>query len=212
MDIHLSPPEFVASKIADPSLAKSAVEIFVAEIPSTPGDKLAEEKASQTQAASKTTLLLLQRAAWEAVTSSSKSYTFQDVTIQNIGAISSDESKPLDLTSKNPPEKFIFTGQIILFEKEELVADFYSYLGPPPDGSADNDVLPIYHMAVLKHELRLSMLFPDLAGTPFDTITINEPSLIYQVRRPLIFSSISDDNRTCRSTLPRQWVAPWRPG
>lgn len=129
---------------------------------------------------------LLQRAAWKAVTSSSNSYTVQGVTIQNIGAIPVHETKPLDLTSEIPPESFILTGQIALFDNKEWVADFYSYLGPPPYEPAGIDDSPMYHMAVLRRELSLSILFPNLVGTPFDAIAIQNPSLVYQVRLPRI--------------------------
>ncbi|KAJ7785143.1 hypothetical protein DFH07DRAFT_934976 [Mycena maculata] len=77
------------------------------------------------------------------------------------------ESPPLH----PPPTGFILTGTVDLFGMDSLRADFYSHhvpLLPIKDATA----IPIYQMAVLREDLRISSLLPSFAGTTFDVIAL----------------------------------------
>ena len=82
-----------------------------------------------------------------------------------------------------PESGFILTGSIKLFGIDSLTADFYSHHGPPP-AWVDPDEEPIYQMAVLKDDLRISSIVPEFSGAQFDFICLKDVSLVYQVGQP----------------------------
>ncbi|KAF8305444.1 hypothetical protein DL93DRAFT_2160293 [Clavulina sp. PMI_390] len=87
-----------------------------------------------------------------------------------------------------PPEGFILSGTINLFGLESLQTDFFSYSGPIPPrvqqlyDAHDPKLLktPICQMATLTEDLRLSSIFPDFKGTPFDVLAFKNVTFSYQ--------------------------------
>jgi len=89
---------------------------------------------------------------------------------------------PTLLGKKAPPEGFLLNGSISLFGMDSLIADFYGYHGPLPEflGFGESRV-PIYQMATLQDDLRLSSIFPSAKGQEFDIIALKDVAITYQV-------------------------------
>ncbi|KAJ8064931.1 hypothetical protein OCU04_007235 [Sclerotinia nivalis] len=80
-----------------------------------------------------------------------------------------------------PPEGFVLNGSISLFGLDTLVADFYGYHGPPLESSDLSDSrIPVYQMAALRDDLRLSSLFPAAKDKEFDVIALKDVAITYQ--------------------------------
>ncbi|KDQ13587.1 hypothetical protein BOTBODRAFT_175576 [Botryobasidium botryosum FD-172 SS1] len=141
------------------------------------------------------------QAAWTAATEGHESTTVHGATVQSPTIASqlplrlvqprsqpddvSVEPQPLPLpdtsSASPPPDGFILTGKIALFGLDSLTADFYSHHGPVsstepiPEGT-----LPIYQMAVLEKDLRVSSILPQFVGKKFDVIDLKDVMFTYQ--------------------------------
>lgn len=74
------------------------------------------------------------------------------------------------------PEGFVLSGSINLFGSS-LVADYYEYHGPIP---SDLPPDPVYQLAILKVDLKLPDIVPELRGTAFDDIALTDVMVTYQ--------------------------------
>jgi len=95
-----------------------------------------------------------------------------------------DSTPQLDFTAPHPPpDGFILSGSIELFGIRGLKADFYSHHGPiSAPANIPAGTIPIYQVAYLDKDLRISSILPDFAGTHFDILNFKEVSFTYQVR------------------------------
>ncbi|KAI9649435.1 hypothetical protein NHQ30_002011 [Ciborinia camelliae] len=97
-------------------------------------------------------------------------------------AMRTPNAPPPSATGKRaPPEGFLLSGSILLFGSDTLVADFYGYHGPRPDTYGyGNSRIPVYQMAVLQDDLRLSSIIPAAKGKEFDAIALKDVTITYQ--------------------------------
>jgi hypothetical protein len=151
-------------------------------------------------------LLPASSAAWYAAATKQAYVVIHNATIQNPSIATSlpshlqhlhssiSNNLPLDLTASTPPaEGFILTGSIHLFGIDNLEADFYSYHGPlpphttlPPQTPSPENKELIYQIATLKGDLSVSKLLPEFSNTPFDSISLRNLTLTYQVAHHLL--------------------------
>jgi hypothetical protein len=110
---------------------------------------------------------------------------------QTLGNTAAVPQAPL-MGEHPPPEGFVLTGTIDLFGMPALKADFYSYHGAiPPDLILPAGQSPIYQLATLDEDVRMSTFLPRLANTTFDTIALKNPTFTYQVLEHVIRTFIS---------------------
>ncbi|KAG8866888.1 hypothetical protein FRC20_007225, partial [Serendipita sp. 405] len=87
----------------------------------------------------------------------------------------------VDGTHAPPPKGFTLSGTVDLFDMESLSADFYSYHGPLPAWlDPEHGIPPIYQIAMLAGDLRLSSLLPAFSGTNFDSYSLKNVTFTYQ--------------------------------
>ena len=101
-----------------------------------------------------------------------------------VGNVSNSTSESsLDRSGVRPPkEGFKFRNSIALFGSEDLKVNLYDYKGPLPQWvEALEEKNPVYQIAMLPNELRLSSIFSSLKGSEFDIIALQDVALTYQV-------------------------------
>lgn len=82
------------------------------------------------------------------------------------------------------PRGFILAGKIQLFDINNLIANFYIYVGDLPSNSElglPDDAIPTFEMAVLNAPLQMSTLVPAFSGTHFDLVKLDNVKVTYQV-------------------------------
>ena len=82
-----------------------------------------------------------------------------------------------------PPKGLILSGTIVPFGLESLTAEFYSHHGPlPPWIDQKDDRSPVYQIAMMREDLRISSILPSFSGTNFDVIALQNVNFTYQAR------------------------------
>ncbi|KAH9934541.1 uncharacterized protein BXZ73DRAFT_100731 [Epithele typhae] len=77
-----------------------------------------------------------------------------------------------------PPNGFTLEGDIALFGISDLTAKFYSWHGPVPHDSKVAN--PLYEMAIVPGDFKLSSVLDVLKGTPFDALTFRDATFMRQ--------------------------------
>jgi hypothetical protein len=89
---------------------------------------------------------------------------------------------PQTIHPKSVPDGFVVSGSIEPFGNEKLTADFWSYHGPrPPWLTLSDPRTPVYQMATMRNDLRLSSIFSSLEEEELDLIALKEVAITYQV-------------------------------
>ncbi|KAF7302406.1 FAD-binding PCMH-type domain-containing protein [Mycena chlorophos] len=141
------------------------------------------------------------QAAWEAASRSatsavvhaavvtSPSICTEPPTFTSLAAPSTPSAEPttpeVAVSSTTAPKNFLLSGKIAnLFGVigSKLEADFYSYHGELPAGLSlpSGVTTPIYQLATLKDDLKLSTILPKLVGTAFDHMPLKNVVFTYQ--------------------------------
>ncbi|KAH9934494.1 uncharacterized protein BXZ73DRAFT_100684 [Epithele typhae] len=98
-----------------------------------------------------------------------------------IASAAHDEAQPLPLLitgAEPPPNGFTLEGEIDLFGIPTLTAKFYTWHGPVPrDSKVEN---PLYEMAIVPGDFKLSSVLDVLKGTPFDALTFRDATFMRQ--------------------------------
>lgn len=77
------------------------------------------------------------------------------------------------------PAGFVLHNTIPLFGSK-LSAEYYEYHGPLPPGTGAEDGTPRYELAIVKGDLCLPDIIPELSGTTFDGIVFNDVMATHQ--------------------------------
>lgn len=77
------------------------------------------------------------------------------------------------------PAGFVLHNTIPLFGSK-LSAEYYEYHGPLPSGTGAEDGTPQYELAIVKGDLCLPDIIPELSGTAFDDILLNDVMATHQ--------------------------------
>nr|GAT46476.1 predicted protein [Mycena chlorophos] len=141
------------------------------------------------------------QAAWEAASGpatsavvhaavvTSPSVCTEPPTFTSLAAPSAPSAAPTTpeatASSTTAPKNFLLSGKIAnLFGVvgSKLEADFYSYHGDLPAGLSlpSGVTAPIYQLATLKDDLKLSTILPKLVGTAFDHMPLKNVVFTYQ--------------------------------
>lgn len=115
-------------------------------------------------------------------------------------------------TDDEVPRGFILAGKIrLLFDINNLIANFYIYVGYLPSNSElglPDDATPTFAMAVLNAPLQMSTLVPAFSGTHFDLVKLDNVTVTYQVSSiPGTVNLLANSTRrTFEHMKTKRWV------
>ncbi|KDQ14968.1 hypothetical protein BOTBODRAFT_174474 [Botryobasidium botryosum FD-172 SS1] len=79
-----------------------------------------------------------------------------------------------------PPNGFVLTDKIALFGLDDLLVDLYSHSNPPLPVGFPQGKVPIYQVAMLEKDTRVSSILPQSTGTKFEAVDLRDVTFTYQ--------------------------------